>query len=133
MKWEIDKEKQFLTLNGYYHIAFDRLRENEHTEYNWFSHLAGKRWVDMVALLDAFVTAHDAAEIQISTRFYVNWEAAVLKKAGSITYDGIRMVYNKRFHPGEELVFTRVDEILGVDDMIDALINGEKPKRRSLT
>ena len=133
MKWEIDKEKQFLTLNGHYHISFDRLRENEHTEYNWFSHLAGKRWVDMVTLLDAFITAHNAAEIQISKRFYMNWEAAVLEKAGSITYEGIRLAYDKAFHPGEKIVFYRVDEIFGVDEMIDALICGEKPKKRSLT
>ena len=138
MEWiitidEQDKEKMYLILNGHYDISFDRLQENEDKEYNWFSHLAGKRWVDMVSLLDAFLAAYDEAGIQPSEKFYLNWSAAVLKKAGSITYEGIRLAYEKKFHPGEKVVFVRADEIYGIEEMIEALVSGKKLKRRSVT
>jgi hypothetical protein len=65
MKWEIDTDNSCLTLNGDYHISFERL-----TEIDWFEHLSEKNWVDMRDLLSAFVAAYDYADLQLSEDFF---------------------------------------------------------------
>ena len=133
MQWEIDTKNKVLTLNGYYHIDFDRLQENEDKDCNWFEHLATKYWSDPLDLLEAFTAAFDAAGLKASKQFYTNWEACVLRKAGSITYRGIRHIYEEKFYPNEGLVWQSPADFIDCDDMIDALVSGKKPEKTSQT
>lgn len=131
MDWKIDTKNKVLTLNGSYHIDFDRLQEDEDKDCNWFEHLATKGWSDPLDLLEAFTAAFDAAGLKASYKFYTNWEACVLGQAGSITYEGIWKAYKKKFHPNEDHVFMTLADFIDFDDMIDALVSGKKPEKTS--
>ena len=128
MQWEIDAENRVLTLRGYYHIEFERLEDDQYKDYNWFHHLSGKTWVDMNALLDAFLAAYEAANIKPTKKFYLNWEAAVQKKARSDAYSKIFNLYNEKFHPNKFMI--SLADWFDLDEMRDALVTGEKPRRK---
>lgn len=76
MKWEIDTDNSCLTLNGDYHISFERL-----TEIDWFEHLSEKNWVDMRDLLSAFVAAYDYADLQLSEDFFSRHKRAFFRRS----------------------------------------------------
>ena len=76
MKWEIDEVTKHLSLDGHYHISFDRL-----TEDDWFRHLSEKSWIDMREILPAFVAAYDAAGIPLSKQFFERHKVAFFRRA----------------------------------------------------
>ena len=76
MKWEIDEVTKHLSLDGHYHISFDRL-----TEDDWFRHLSEKSWIDMREILPAFVAAYDAACIPLSKQFFERHKVAFFRRA----------------------------------------------------
>ena len=76
MKWEVCEGANGLLLDGNYFIRFDGL-----TDVDWFRHLSDKDWVDMSALLLAFVAAYDAAGLQLDEDFFDRYKKAFFARA----------------------------------------------------
>tara|TARA_R110001606_G_scaffold200252_1_gene348178 strand:- start:653 stop:1264 length:612 start_codon:yes stop_codon:yes gene_type:complete len=98
MKWEIDTKAKHLSLDGHYHISFDRL-----TEDDWFRHLSEKGWVDMREILAAFIAAYDAAGIPLSRKFFDRYKFAFFARAEGDYENNIHAVCNDRLYGGDHM------------------------------
>tara|TARA_R110000822_G_scaffold5772_2_gene24703 strand:- start:74 stop:694 length:621 start_codon:yes stop_codon:yes gene_type:complete len=98
MKWEIDTKTKHLSLDGHYHISFDRLAEED-----WFRHLSEKGWVDMREILSAFVAAYDAAGIPLSRKFFKSYKAAFFCRAEMDYENRIQNLCNDKVYGGKLL------------------------------
>lgn len=91
MKWEVCEELKGLLLDGNYFISFDRL-----TDMDWFRHLSEKDWVDMSALLLAFVAAYDAAGLELDRDFFRRYKKAFFERAEDDYVVAINDAWNKK-------------------------------------
>jgi len=91
MKWEVCEELKGLLLDGNYFISFDRL-----TDMDWFRHLSEKDWVDMSALLLAFVAAYDAAGLELDKDFFGRYKKAFFERAEDDYVVAINDAWNKK-------------------------------------
>lgn len=91
MKWEVCEESKGLLLDGNYFISFDRL-----TDMDWFRHLSEKNWVDMSALLLAFVAAYDAAGLKLDRDFFDRYKKAFFACAEDQYVIAINTVWNNK-------------------------------------
>ena len=104
MKWEIDTKTKHLSLDGHYHISFDRL-----TEDDWFRHLSEKNWVDMTEILPAFVAAYDAAGLKLDKNFFARHKESFFHRAESDYADGLMSVWNDKCSGGSSFLETASD------------------------
>ena len=98
MKWEIDRDTKHLSLDGHYHISFDRL-----TEDDWFRHLSEKSWVDMREILPAFVAAYDAFGIPLSEEFFKRHKDAFFRRAEDDYEARIQDLCNDKVYGGKRI------------------------------
>jgi len=117
MKWEIDTKTKHLSLNGNYHISFDRL-----TEQDWFSHLSEKNWVDMPDLLLAFMAAYDAAGLKLNKDFFRRYKKAFMERAEDDYVVAINDAWNKKCY-GDKLLMNSVSIFRPSELCIDDLIS----------
>ena len=126
MKWEIDEVTKHLSLDGHYHISFDRL-----TEDDWFRHLSEKTWVDMVKILPAFVAAYDAAELKLDKDFFARHKESFFHRAESDYADGLRSVWIDKCNIGSSFLETASDLNAWIftsnDILISSLISHREP------
>jgi len=122
MKWEIDTKTKHLSLNGNYHISFDRL-----TEQDWFSHLSEKNWVDMKEILPAFVAAYDAAGLKLDKDFFARHKESFFHRTESDYADGLMSVWSDKCNGGSSFLETASDLsswiVTSNDSLIDDLIS----------
>ena len=91
MQWKVDTSGKGLVLDGHYWINFDRL-----TDMDWFRHLSEKDWVDMPALLLAFVAAYDAAGLKLDRDFFDRYKKAFFACAEDQYVIAINTVWNNK-------------------------------------
>jgi hypothetical protein len=99
MKWEVCEGSKGLLLDGNYFIRFDGL-----TDVDWFRHLSDKDWVDMSALLLAFVAAYDAAGLQLDEDFFDRYKKAFFARAEDDYVVAVNDVWAKTFGVDKILV-----------------------------
>tara|TARA_R110000868_G_scaffold152707_1_gene377876 strand:+ start:48 stop:440 length:393 start_codon:yes stop_codon:yes gene_type:complete len=121
MKWEIDTKTKHLSLDGNYHISFDRL-----TEDDWFRHLAEKNWVDMKKILPAFVAAYDAAGLKLDKDFFARYKEAFFNRSEDDFRRSLSGVWNEKCNGG--VILMSVSNLFRTpDDFIDDLISHKEP------
>jgi hypothetical protein len=121
MKWEIDEVTKHLSLDGHYHISFDRL-----TEDDWFRHLSEKGWVDMREILPAFVSAYDAAGIPLSRQFFERHKAAFFRRAEEDYENRMQNLCNDKVHGGKliwSLTYASRDSDACIDEILEDQYN----------
>jgi hypothetical protein len=98
MQWRVDVKEKGLELGGHYWISFDSLTdaESEESHDSWFVHLAKKDWVDMPALLLAFVAAYDAAGLKLDRDFFDRYKKAFFACAEDQYVIAINTVWNNK-------------------------------------
>lgn len=124
MKYEIDKELGYLTLNGDYHIEFDRLTET-FNDYTWFDHLSEKPWVDMLVLFDAFIEAFKAAKIPIKQEFFDTFRSCLVHRAELDFQDKIYRLWEKRFGDGKLIVKLGDMKIRSLEKLMEDIVSDE--------
>jgi hypothetical protein len=126
MEWEIDTKTKHLSLDGHYHISFDRL-----TEDDWFRHLSEKNWVDMTKILPAFVAAYDAAELKLDKDFFARHKESFFHRTESDYADGLMSVWSDKCNGGSSFLETASDLnnwiFTSNDSLIADLISREGP------
>lgn len=121
MKWEIDTKTKHLSLDGNYHISFDRL-----TEDDWFRHLSEKNWVDMKKILPAFVAAYDAAGLKLDKDFFARYKEAFFNRSEDDFRRSLSGVWNEKCNGG--VILMSVSNLFRTpDDFIDDLISHKEP------
>jgi hypothetical protein len=121
MKWEIDTKTKHLSLDGNYHISFDRL-----TEDDWFLHLSEKNWVDMKKILPAFVSAYDAAGLNLDKDFFRRYKKAFMERAEDDYVVAINDAWNKKCY-GDRLLMNSIGMFRPSELCIDDLISHKEP------
>jgi len=130
MKYEIDEESGYLTLNGDYHIEFDRLTET-FNDYTWFNHLSEKPWVDMLVLLDAFIEAFKAANIPLTQAFFDNFKDCLVHRAELDFEDKIHRLWEQRFGDGKLIVKLGDMKIRSLEELMGDVIFASAATRAS--
>jgi hypothetical protein len=124
MKYEIDKELGYLTLNGDYHIEFDRLTE-AFDDYTWFNHLCEKPWVDMLILFDAFIEAYRAANIPLKQEFFDNFKDCLVHRAKWDFENKIDRLWEKRFGDGKLIIQAADIKTRSLEKLMEDIVSDE--------